>query len=159
MTGVQTCALPISGQHYQDRLFQALPEFFHHTLAGYYADRYQDMEQVINKLEEIEKYADTVVPFLISSQVNCPPVLVGREAELEALDDWMNRGETNCLFLTGMGGIGKSSLVKKYIAVGICICYSRNGNNDWNIHCYTKRTNPRKYLRYFRGFFFFFTEK
>lgn len=105
-----------AGQHYQDRLFQALPELFHHTLAGYYADRYQDMEQVINKLEEIEKYADTVVPFLISSQVNCPPVLVGREAELEALDDWMNRGETNCLFLTGMGGIGKSSLVKKYIA-------------------------------------------
>lgn len=105
-----------AGQHYQDRLFQALPEFFHHTLASYYVDRYQDMEQVINKLEEIEKYADTVVPFLISSQVNCPPVLVGREAELEALDDWMNRGETNCLFLTGMGGIGKSSLVKKYIA-------------------------------------------
>lgn len=104
------------GQHYQDRLFQALPEFFHHSLASCYIDRYPDMEHVINKLEEIEKYADTVVPFLISSQVNCPPVLVGREAELEALDAWMNRGETNCLFLTGMGGIGKSSLVKKYIA-------------------------------------------
>ncbi|HBA47736.1 MAG TPA: hypothetical protein DCZ91_08035 [Lachnospiraceae bacterium] len=105
-----------AGQHYQDRLFQALPEFFHRSLASYYADRYPDMEQVIGKLEEIEKYADTVVPFLISSQVNCPPVLVGREAELEDLDAWMNRGETNCLFLTGMGGIGKSSLVKKYIA-------------------------------------------
>ena len=109
-----------AGQHYQDRLFQVLPEFFHHSLAGYYADRYPDMEQVINKLEEIEKYADTVVPFLISSQVNCPPVLVGREAELEDLDAWMNRGETNCLFLTGMGGIGKSSLVKKYIADNRC---------------------------------------
>lgn len=105
-----------AGQDYQDKLFQALPDFFHHTLASYWMDRYQDMEQVIRKLEEIEKYADTVVPFLISSQIDRPPVLVGREKELEALDSWMGQKESNSLFLTGMGGIGKSALVRVYLA-------------------------------------------
>lgn len=105
-----------AGQHYQDRLFQALPDFFHHTLANCRIDRYPDMEEVVNQLEEIEKYADTVMPFLISSQVSCPRVLVGREAELAALHTWMSQGETNCLFLTGMGGIGKSTLVRQFIA-------------------------------------------
>ena len=103
-------------RNYQDRLFRALPDFFHHTLAGCYLDRYQDMDQVIEKLEEIEKYADTVEPFIISSQVSRPLVLMGRERELEALRHWMEKDETNCLFLTGMGGIGKSTLVREYIA-------------------------------------------
>ena len=69
-------------KNYQDRLFRALPDFFHHTLAGYYLDRYQDMDQVIGKLEEIEKYADTVVPFIISSQVGRPLVLLGGSGRL-----------------------------------------------------------------------------
>lgn len=102
-------------RNYQDRLFRALPDFFHHTLAGCYLDRYQDMDQVIGKLEEIEKYADTVEPFIISSQVSRPPALMGREQELEAIRGWMDRDETNCLFLTGMGGIGKSTLVRECI--------------------------------------------
>lgn len=101
---------------YQDRLFQTLPDFFHHTLAASRADRYQDMDQVIFKLEEIEKYADTVVPFIISSQVSRPGAFVGRDRELAEIDSWMNREGTNCLFLTGMGGIGKSALVREYIA-------------------------------------------
>lgn len=105
-----------SDRNYQDKLFQVLPDFFRHALANYYIDRYQDMKQVIDKLEEIEKYADTVVPFLISSQVSAPPVLEGREQELKALDAWLRREESNCLFLTGMGGIGKSTLVRGFIA-------------------------------------------
>ncbi|MCI9142212.1 MAG: hypothetical protein HFH87_06250, partial [Lachnospiraceae bacterium] len=104
-----------AGRDYQDKLFQALPDFFHHALANYYIDRYQDMRQVIDKLEEIEKYADTVVPFFISSQVSAPPVLEGRERELKALDTWLHREESSCFFLTGMGGIGKSTLVRGFI--------------------------------------------
>lgn len=104
-----------AGRDYQDKLFQALPDFFHHALANYYIDRYQDMRQVIDKLEEIEKYADTVVPFFISSQVSAPPVLEGRERELKALDTWLYREESSCFFLTGMGGIGKSTLVRGFI--------------------------------------------
>ena len=103
-------------RNYQDRLFQALPDFFRHTLTDFCPDRYQDMDQVIRKLEEIERYADTVVPFIISSQVSRPPVLFGRERELKAMEEWLDRDETNCLFITGMGGIGKSTLVRGYVA-------------------------------------------
>ncbi|MCD8012903.1 MAG: hypothetical protein LUG99_06975 [Lachnospiraceae bacterium] len=38
-----------------DRFFRALTEFFHHTLAAYYADRYQSMREVTDHLEELEK--------------------------------------------------------------------------------------------------------
>lgn len=105
-----------AGQDYQDRLFQALPHFFHHSLASYYGDRYQDMDQVIEKLEEIERYADTVVPFIVSARISRPAVVVGREAELKAIHAWTQQEETNSLFLTGMGGIGKSTLVRAYMA-------------------------------------------
>lgn len=103
-------------RNYQDRLFQVLPDFFRHTLTDFCPDRYQDMDQVIRKLEEIERYAETVVPFIISSQVNRPPALFGRERELKALEQWLDADKTNCLFLTGMGGMGKSTLVRGYIA-------------------------------------------
>lgn len=105
-----------AGPNYQDRLFQVLPDFFHHTLTNYPVDRYQDMRQVVRELEEIEKYADTVVPFLISSQVSAPPVLEGREQELKVLEEWLDRPESSSLFVTGMGGIGKSTLVRGLIA-------------------------------------------
>lgn len=103
-------------QEYQDRLYTLLTDFFHHTLAGFYADRYQDLKQVIAKLDELEKYADTAVPYIWSTQVRCPAVLVGRENELEQIEAWFEQKKTNCLFLTGMGGIGKSTLMRSYIA-------------------------------------------
>ncbi len=43
-------------------MYYELTDFFHHTLANFYLDRYQDMQQVIRKLEEIEKLADTAIP-------------------------------------------------------------------------------------------------
>lgn len=100
---------------YQDTLFDELTDFFHHTLANYYQDRYQDMELVIQQLEEIEKSADTVVPYVISSKLIYPSMVVGREEELDKIKEWEERNLSNCLFLTGMGGIGKSTLIKEYI--------------------------------------------
>ena len=44
-------------------MYYELTDFFHHTLANFYLDRYQDMQQVIRKLEEIEKLADTAIPY------------------------------------------------------------------------------------------------
>ena len=41
-----------------DRLLSSLCHFFHNTLAVYYADRYQNMEEVLDQLLIIEKYAD-----------------------------------------------------------------------------------------------------
>ena len=72
------------------------------------------MELVIQQLEEIEKSADTVVPYVISSKLIYPSMVVGREEELDKIKEWEERNLSNCLFLTGMGGIGKSTLIKEY---------------------------------------------
>ena len=109
-------AFRFAGKPYQDKLFFLLTDFFHHTLANYYADRYPDMAQTVQKLEELKRYADTEVSYIISTQVSCPHSFVGRERELEALDSWFHQ-RSNCLFLTGMGGIGKSFLMRKYLSL------------------------------------------
>ncbi|MCD7807808.1 MAG: NB-ARC domain-containing protein [Erysipelotrichaceae bacterium] len=99
---------------YQDCLFYELTDFFHKTLANYYPDRYQDISQLILKLDKIEKYADQTIPFIISSSIPKPPLLIGRDKELQQLDRYF---QNDCVFVSGMGGIGKSSLVKEYVSM------------------------------------------
>lgn len=99
---------------FQNKMYFELTDFFHHTLANFYLDRYQDMHQVIMKLEEIEKLSDTITPYILNSYIACSKVLIGREKEMEALNQWMNDANTNILFVTGIGGIGKSSIVQNY---------------------------------------------
>ena len=101
---------------FQDKLYYELTDFFHNTLANYYLDRYQDVQQVIVKLEEIEKLADTSVPYIQRSHIVCPKILVGRNKELYELEKWIKQPNSNILFVTGMGGIGKSSLVRGFLS-------------------------------------------
>lgn len=101
---------------FQDKLYYELTDFFHNTLANYHLDRYQDMQQVIVKLEEIEKLADTTLPYIQHSNIVCPKILVGRNKELSELNRWVQQSGRPILFVTGMGGIGKSSLVRKFLS-------------------------------------------
>lgn len=100
---------------FQDKLYFELTEFFHNTLANYYLDRYPDMQQVIIKLEQIERLADTTVPYFQDRHIPCPKFLTGRDYEMEQLRQWFIRQKRNCLLVTGIGGIGKSSLVRSYV--------------------------------------------
>ena len=109
-------AMNYASPEYQDKLFFALTEFFHRTLADFYLDRYSDMDEVFGKLEEIEKYADTEIPFIRSTPIIRPHILVGREKELELLDKLIKDANEHCIFITGMGGIGKSALVREYLS-------------------------------------------
>ncbi len=102
-----------------DRLFSALSEFFHKTLAVFYGDRYQSMKELILKLQEIEQYSDMSIPRIYSTphyQIACPKIFYGRRDELQSLDELINESGYSCIFITGMGGIGKSSLVKAYLS-------------------------------------------
>lgn len=101
---------------FQDKLYYELTDFFHNTLANYHLDRYQDVQQVILKLEEIEKLADTSIPYIQNSYIVCPKILVGRSKEIVELGKWIEQPHSNVLFVTGMGGIGKSSLVRKFLS-------------------------------------------
>lgn len=100
---------------YQDKLFFLLSDFFHRALADYYLDRYQTMEQVIEVLKKLAALADTTVPYVYSTSVSACKTLIGREEEQRKIDRWFRSKNSSCLFLTGMGGIGKSSLMRKYI--------------------------------------------
>lgn len=98
-----------------DRLFGSLSDFFHNALAVYYADRYQSMQEVSGQLQEIEKYSDLVIPRIYSTQIAKPKIFYGRELEFEKLDRLLANPDYNCLFVTGMGGIGKSAFIREYL--------------------------------------------
>ena len=98
-----------------DRLFDSLSDFFHNALAVYYADRYQSMQEVSEQLQKIEKYADVVIPRIYSTQIAKPKIFYGRERELGELDRLLANPDYNCLFLIGMGGIGKSAFIREYL--------------------------------------------
>lgn len=98
-----------------DRLFSSLKDFFHNTLAVYYADRYQSMQDVVEQLHIIEKYADLTIPRIYSTQITKPKIFYGREREFNELDRLLTTPDHNCLFVTGMGGIGKSSFIREYL--------------------------------------------
>lgn len=98
-----------------DKLFIELTEFFHNTLAVYYADRYQTMKDVLEQLNVIEKCADVTIPRIYSTKIARPKYLFGREHEFEQLDKLLASDENNCIFLTGMGGIGKSAFIRAYL--------------------------------------------
>lgn len=101
---------------FQDKLYYELTEFFRNTLANYHLDRYQDMQQVIVKLEDLEELADISIPYIHSSHIVNPRILVGRTKELGILEKWIQQSDQNIIFVTGMGGIGKSSLIRRFIS-------------------------------------------
>ena len=101
---------------FQDKLYYELTDFFHNTLANYTMDRYRDMQQVVAKLEKIEKLADISIPYIQSSYISCPKILTGRREEILKLEKWLEMPNNNLLFVTGMGGIGKSSLIRGFLS-------------------------------------------
>jgi len=99
---------------YRDKLYTELTEFFHHTLESYYVQRYQSMDIAVRQLEKIEEYADISKPFIYSSAIPDNELVIGREKEINSLIKWSQSSST-CIFVSGMGGIGKSTVVRKFL--------------------------------------------
>ena len=97
---------------WNETLLRKLTAFFHHTLASYCGNRLQDMNAVITALEELVPLADQKAPFLRSSHVDAPQVLLGREDERTQLDEWLFDKDHSILWITGAGGMGKTALVQ-----------------------------------------------
>lgn len=106
---------------YRDRLFFALTIFFRKTLSSFYKNRYSNMQETEQALHELEKLADIEPPFICSTKMIPPAHLFARESELSELNDWLTNTDNSCLCVTGIGGIGKSALVKKFL----CSCRNR----------------------------------
>lgn len=100
-------------QPLRQKVYKQLTEFFHHTLQSFYMDRYQTIAEVLKQLELIAKYAALPVPWINTNFVSNDEIVIGREQELQAIEAWW-KDEQTLLFVTGMGGIGKSTLVRKF---------------------------------------------
>ncbi|MBQ6504378.1 MAG: AAA family ATPase [Flexilinea sp.] len=101
---------------FPDKLFLHLENFFRKTLAAFPPDRWQHMDDVSRELEIIEKLADPVYPYLVSTPLNAPAYFIGRSAEMDALETWFENDSQQNLFVSGMGGIGKSTLIQSFLA-------------------------------------------
>lgn len=112
-------------EEYQDRLFHALTEFFHKTLASYHMDRYQDTSDVIMQLQKMLSLADETKPWLHSTSIQSIPAFYGREAEMCDLSQFLSENDHHTCSLYGMGGIGKSTLIRHYLS---------EHADDWDAH-------------------------
>lgn len=98
----------------QEKAYRELTTFFQNTLQPYHRDRYETMEEAVSQLEVILKYADLPVPVICSTSISQHGIMIGREKERQRLQEWF-WGTEQLLFVTGMGGIGKSTIVRKFI--------------------------------------------
>lgn len=105
----------LSGGAYRDTLTFRLTDFFHHTLADYYLDRFSNMKTVVEKLSELQALADLSARYVVSSKIYGPEFFLGREQEAAWLTQRLLDTSGVCSFLVGMGGIGKSALARHCI--------------------------------------------
>ena len=101
---------------YQDRLYWELTDFFHRTLVSFTGDRYAAMSEAVAHLELIARLSDDMLPWLRSTPMDAPAFFVGRAEELTALDELVHMPNRHIFSLHGLGGIGKSSLVREYLS-------------------------------------------
>lgn len=105
-----------SSDEYASNLFRKLTDFFHNTLSSFYLDRFQSMDDVFFELEKLENLADISIPRIVSSFIFKPKYVFGRQKELEQLESVLLNDKSKSLFITGMAGIGKSTLVREFLA-------------------------------------------
>lgn len=94
------------------KVFPLLDELLCHTICGVVSKRYQSAKELIAKIDEIVKIATPDAPFFKKTIPYVQDHFVGREKELEAIHSLLFM--QNTVFISGIGGIGKSELVKRY---------------------------------------------
>lgn len=101
---------------YQDKLYRELTDFFHRTLASYTGDRYASMSDAVAHLELIARLSDEMLPWLYSTPFDAPTFFTGRHEELVAISELLSQPNQHVFSIYGLGGIGKSTLVREYLA-------------------------------------------
>lgn len=94
------------------KIFQKLTEFFHGTIRSSVKQRYQSAKEVAEKIDELLLLANPKEIYLVGTQIPWEEFFVGREKELGLIHESLQKN--HILFLSGIGGIGKSLLAKQY---------------------------------------------
>ena len=94
------------------KIYRLLEDILHNTICRAVKERYQSTEDLIVALDEAIKLADPKEPYLMTNLPTIQNFFVGRDSEIEEIHQRLQ--ENNVLFVSGVGGIGKSELVKNY---------------------------------------------
>ena len=99
-------------EKYQPKLFHILENFFKNTLSATIIPRWKQMDQVIDCLEALISLTDIEGVYLIDSFQYNTACFIGRESEIDKMHSILKNSQL--LFVSGIGGIGKTELVKRY---------------------------------------------
>ena len=99
-------------ERYQKKLYKKIEEFFRKTLSISVHSRCGSMDEIIQCLDELINLANLNGIYLhnnFSYNINC---FVGRLGELSHIDEILQ--DSQVVFLSGIGGIGKTEIAKRY---------------------------------------------
>lgn len=99
-------------EKYQPKLYRELSVFFKKTISTSTIPRWQTVEPVIEKLDELISLSNPGGVYLKDSFLYNSGCFVGRKTEIMIIDDILSANQL--VFLSGIGGIGKTELAKKY---------------------------------------------
>lgn len=97
---------------YQPKLYRVLETFLRKTLSVAVVSRWHEMQQVIECLNELIELADTEAVYLIDTFQYNSAYFVGRNEEINKIADILEQNQL--VFLSGIGGIGKTEIAKQY---------------------------------------------
>lgn len=99
-------------QNVNPKVFPLLTELFHKTLCVSVKERYQSADELLEKLDQLIGLADPKEAYLIPKAITPNAFFTGRDREINDIHERLQ--ENPKLFLSGIGGIGKSELAKNY---------------------------------------------
>ncbi len=94
------------------KVFPMLADFLNKTICGVVSKRYTSADEMIERLEQMILLANPHESRIISTIPSLQSFFVGRTCEIEKIHNRLE--ENDLLFVSGMGGIGKSELVKNF---------------------------------------------
>lgn len=106
-------AIKFPDNRYQPLLFQKLSAFFRKTISVSPVVRYRSDDELIQAIEQLIGLSDVTGVQLISNFGYDASTFVGRTDELVQISEAFDR--SHIVFLSGIGGIGKTELAKKYV--------------------------------------------
>ena len=99
---------------YPEELYSLTTGFFRRTIVNYTPDRYSSVDDVIKSLLEIRNFADLNRPYIVSCGLTMDKEIYGREDDILRVKALITDNDSPS-FVTGIGGIGKSTIVRKCV--------------------------------------------